>query len=153
VSSSHTFLELVDVSIEVLKIAFRVGVQVSAVRDELENGSTAPVSWSAIFPGIGKEEAFKNLADFHMTHVSDPAVSGAGKTVTNAGSKIRVFHQQPQPSYQRLAQMLSQSAALPMFSMILFRLDLSNEAEQCDFPYMALTMLHTCTTMPLWRPF
>jgi Starter unit:ACP transacylase in aflatoxin biosynthesis len=57
------------VSVEVIKIAFLVGAQVAAVRDELEKRSIKGPSWSAIFPGTGKEEASKALMEFHKTNV------------------------------------------------------------------------------------
>lgn len=69
VSCSRTYLDLVNMSVDILKIAFRVGAQVAEAGDELEQTSTNSASWSAIFPGIGKEAAFMALEDFRTTHV------------------------------------------------------------------------------------
>jgi Starter unit:ACP transacylase in aflatoxin biosynthesis len=54
-----------------LKIAFRVGAQVTEVCDELKQKTTSPASWSAIFAGVSEEQVVLALGDFHRSNVSD----------------------------------------------------------------------------------
>jgi Starter unit:ACP transacylase in aflatoxin biosynthesis len=71
VSCSRTYLELVSVSAEMLKIAFRVGAQVTEVCDELKQTTMTPASWPAIFTGVSEEQVVLALGDFHRSNVSD----------------------------------------------------------------------------------
>jgi len=69
VSCARTYRELVSVGLEVLKLAFRVGAQVTEVCEEIEQTSL-PTSWAAIFPGVGKESAYLALDGFCKQTVS-----------------------------------------------------------------------------------
>ncbi|OCT48088.1 Conidial yellow pigment biosynthesis polyketide synthase [Cladophialophora carrionii] len=63
VSCARTYRELVSIAVEALKLAFRVGAQVAQVCDEIEQTSL-PLCWAAIFPGVGKEDAFLALEEY-----------------------------------------------------------------------------------------
>lgn len=73
-SSSQSLVDLVSAAIEVLRIAFRVGVRVTEVRDQIEHGFNDP-SWSAIVSGIEEPDAIGVIDSFNDEKVSSLRLS------------------------------------------------------------------------------
>ncbi|OAL39285.1 hypothetical protein AYO20_01603 [Fonsecaea nubica] len=84
VSCAHTYSELVSVGLEALKLAFRVGSQVTQACDEIDQTSL-PSSWAAIFPGVGKESAYLALDDYYKkTNIPPTSRPYVSATSTNS---------------------------------------------------------------------
>ncbi|OAP55326.1 hypothetical protein AYL99_10299 [Fonsecaea erecta] len=84
VSCARTYRELLSVGLEALKLAFRVGAQVTQVCDEIEQTSL-PSSWAAIFPGVGKESAYLALDEYYKkTKIPPTSRSYVSATSTNS---------------------------------------------------------------------
>lgn len=69
-SSSISLIDLVPIAIEVLRIAFRVGVRVTEVRDQIEQEPDCDPSWSAVVSGIGQSDAIDAIDSFNDEKVS-----------------------------------------------------------------------------------
>lgn len=69
-SSSQSLVDLISAAIEVLRIAFRVGVRVTEVRDQIEFESNHSPSWSAVVSGIGESDAIGVINSFNDEKVS-----------------------------------------------------------------------------------
>lgn len=70
VSCSQTLPQLLNVSIELLNVAFNVSVAVSDARNEIEPGDDKPQSWSSVVSGISKDAASTAIDEFHCAAVS-----------------------------------------------------------------------------------
>ncbi|PGH03771.1 hypothetical protein AJ80_08641 [Polytolypa hystricis UAMH7299] len=68
VACSRTLPELLDVSIELLKVAFNIGTTVAEVRNGIEHGDAKPQSWAAVISGISKDAASDRIEDFHTAN-------------------------------------------------------------------------------------
>ena len=69
VSCSQTLPQLLDVSIELLRVSFHVGVAILEERDEIIPGDNGPQSWSAVVSGISKDAASAAIDEFHSAAV------------------------------------------------------------------------------------
>ena len=69
VSSSRSLVDLLPVAVEVVRIAFRIGSLVNEVRDQIEQPSSQPVSWSVVLPGLCEVDAVRIIKSFHETNV------------------------------------------------------------------------------------
>lgn len=69
-SSSQSIVELLPAAIEAVRIAFRIGVFVTEVRDEIEQRVHNAPSWSAVVSGIQESDANSILSKFHDENVS-----------------------------------------------------------------------------------
>lgn len=70
VSSSQNLVELLPAAVEAVRIAFRIGVFVTEVRDEIEQRTENAPSWSAVISGIQESDANSILSKFHDENVS-----------------------------------------------------------------------------------
>lgn len=68
-SSSQSVVELLPAAVEVVRIAFRIGVSVTEVRDEIEQRPENEPSWSAVVSGINESDANSILSKFHDENV------------------------------------------------------------------------------------
>ena len=70
VSSSRSLADLPFVGVEIIRIAFRIGLCVAATRDRLQPGSAGQGSWSAVITGTEKGSIREELKQFHEENVS-----------------------------------------------------------------------------------
>ncbi|KAB5518102.1 conidial yellow pigment biosynthesis polyketide synthase [Coniochaeta sp. 2T2.1] len=65
VASTPSLSALVPVAVEVVLMAFRVGMHVHGLAEKLSPTSEASESWTHIYPGVKEAQASKALAEFH----------------------------------------------------------------------------------------
>ena len=70
VSSSQSLADLPLVGVEIIRIAFRIGLCVAATRNRLQPGSDGQGSWSMIITGTEKGTFREELKQFHEENVS-----------------------------------------------------------------------------------
>ena len=68
-SSSQSVIELLPAAIEAITIAFRIGVLVTEVRNQIEQDGDDSPSWSAVVSGFQESDALKTLEKFHNEKV------------------------------------------------------------------------------------
>lgn len=68
--SSQNLLQLIPAAIEVLKVAFRVGVRVTEIRGQIEQEPNHAPSWSVVVSGIGNSDATDLINSFNDENVS-----------------------------------------------------------------------------------
>ena len=66
-SSPVTFIPL---AVETVRIAFRVGLQVDSMADQLRTRGTDKEAWSVIVAGVTEADAKATIEDFHNANVS-----------------------------------------------------------------------------------
>ncbi|KAF2018415.1 polyketide synthase [Aaosphaeria arxii CBS 175.79] len=66
VASAKTLDELVPLAVEAVRISFRMGTCVGAVKDALEQPANANESWSTIIASISEKAANAAIAEFHQ---------------------------------------------------------------------------------------
>lgn len=69
VSSSRSFVDLLPVAVEVVRIAFRLGSLVNEVRDQIEQSSNQSTSWSVVLPGLCESDAVRTIQNFYEINV------------------------------------------------------------------------------------
>ena len=69
-SSSQNTVELLPAAIEAVKLSFRIGILVSEIRNQIEQGGENNPSWSAVVSGIQESDATSILDKFHTEKVS-----------------------------------------------------------------------------------
>lgn len=74
VSLAPTLAELPSVAAEVVRIAFRLGVHVDGVSENLEPrdpSATSPDTWAAVIPGISPDDVHRELEAHREKEVSN----------------------------------------------------------------------------------
>lgn len=74
VASSQSLADLLPLAVEVVGIAFRVGMQVSQVAEQLQSTPEKSKSWSVAFSGLNEASARDALDNFNTETVSNPDV-------------------------------------------------------------------------------
>lgn len=68
-SSSQDKVEFLPAAIEAVKISFRIGILVTEIRNQIEQGDDHSPSWSAAVSGIQQAEAVSIVDTFHSNKV------------------------------------------------------------------------------------
>lgn len=69
VSSCKSLVDLLPVSVEVVKLSYRIGSLVGRTANHVEQGCDGPQSWALAVTGLREEQVIKRLDDFHHTNV------------------------------------------------------------------------------------
>lgn len=70
VASSHTLASLLSLAVEVVRIAFRTGVLVNEVSQQLQETDSNEESWSMLVSGVSVAVVTKELDAFHEAKVA-----------------------------------------------------------------------------------
>ena len=73
VASTPSLSALVPVAVEVVLMAFRVGMHVHCLAEKISPTTEASESWTHIYPGVKEAQASKALAEFHDVNVRNPS--------------------------------------------------------------------------------
>ncbi|KAL9126313.1 MAG: hypothetical protein Q9217_004613 [Psora testacea] len=93
VGSSNSLVNLIPVAVEVVRIAFQLGVIVAQARDEIEGAPIKSPSWSAIIPGLKVEKTEEILKAFHQLRSTPPRSRAYISAVSPNGLTISGPHQ------------------------------------------------------------
>lgn len=74
VASTPSLSTLVPVAVQVVLMAFRVGMYVHSLAEKLSPSLEASESWTHIYPGVKEGQASTVLSEFHASAVSEKAV-------------------------------------------------------------------------------
>ena len=76
--SCRSLVDLLPVAVEVVRIAFRIGVIVAEARDEIGQIPNKSPSWSGVVPGLKDQKAAEILKSFHDSRVRAPKSKPSG---------------------------------------------------------------------------
>lgn len=69
IASSRSVTTLIPIAVEMVIVAFRAGLRVTRMADELENGDESSDSWTYVIPDITEDAAQEILDNFHKQNV------------------------------------------------------------------------------------
>ncbi|KAB5554567.1 conidial yellow pigment biosynthesis polyketide synthase [Coniochaeta sp. 2T2.1] len=112
VASTPSLSALVPVAVEVVLMAFRVGMHVHGLAEKLSPTAEASESWTHIYPGVKEAQASKVLAEFHE------ATSICNRAYVSATSASSIAISGPPTTLKALASsgvFLSKPTAIPVY--------------------------------------
>ena len=70
ITSAPSLPALIPIAVQMVLVAFRTGLYVTSMAEQLENVEDVPQSWSYAVPDISEERATEALTDFHSMEAS-----------------------------------------------------------------------------------
>lgn len=70
ITSAPSLPALIPIAVQMVLVAFRTGLYVTGMAEQLESVEDVPQSWSHVVPDISEERATEALADFQAMEAS-----------------------------------------------------------------------------------
>lgn len=132
VASTPSLSALVPIAVEVVLMAFRVGMHVHSLAEKLSPASEISESWTYIYPGVKEGQASSVLSEFHESNVSEDCTqssliatdqhpqgySNANRAYVSATSASSIAISGPPTTLKALANsgaLVSKPTAIPVY--------------------------------------